>query len=216
MCGGDVKFQTESTRGLGFKIVIICDECRPTDVSSCPKIGLSYEINRRFSFAMHCLGQGASAEKKFCGLMDLPPPVAQKSYQEIQNNIHTASKAIAELHMKDAVQKEQLRTSLEQEVENATDLSVSGDGTWHRRGFSSLYGVCSLIGVHSKKIVDVNVKSSYCKECEFWAKKKNTEEYREWHIEHQDKCQSNHEGSAGKMEANLLKKCFIDHRNNTQ
>jgi len=63
-CGGDVKFQTESTRGLGFKIVIICDKCRPTDVSSCPKIGLSYEINRRFSFAMRCLGQGASAEKK--------------------------------------------------------------------------------------------------------------------------------------------------------
>jgi len=203
-----VKFQTESTRGLGFKIVIICDKYRPTDVSSCPKIGLSYEINRRFSFAMRCLGQGASAEKKFCGLMDLPPPVAQKSHNEIQNNIYTASKANAELLMKDAVQEEQLKTSMEQEVENATDLGVSGDGTWHKRGFSSLYGVCSLIGVHSKKIVDVNVKSSYCKECEIWVEKKDTEEYREWEIEHQNKCQSNHEGSAGKMEADSIKEMF--------
>ncbi|KYN28331.1 hypothetical protein ALC57_02256, partial [Trachymyrmex cornetzi] len=47
-CGGNVKFHTESTRRLGFKVVIICDKCRPTDISSCPNIGLSYEINRRF------------------------------------------------------------------------------------------------------------------------------------------------------------------------
>jgi hypothetical protein len=106
-CGGDVKFQTESTRWLGFKIIVICDVCRPTDIPSCPKIGLSYEINRRFSFAMRCLEQGASGEKRFCGLMDLPPPVTQKSYNEIQNNIHIASKAIAQLLMKDTVQEDE-------------------------------------------------------------------------------------------------------------
>ncbi|XP_077257590.1 uncharacterized protein LOC143894826 [Temnothorax americanus] len=213
-CGGDVKFQTESSRGLGFKILILCDECRPTDISSCPKIGLSYEINRRFSFAIRCLGHGASGEKKFCGLMDLPPPVAQKSHDEIQKNIHIASKAVAEMSMKDAVQEEQLRMSLEQEVENVTDLCVSGDGTWQKRGFSSLYGVCSLIGAHSKKVVDVNVKSSYCKQCEVWEKKKNTEEYNEWKIEHESNCQANLEGSAGKMEVDSIKEMF--HRSEEQ
>lgn len=57
---------------------------------------------------MRCLGQGALGEKKFCGLMDLPPPAAQKSHDEIQKNIHIASKAVAKLSMRDAVQEEQL------------------------------------------------------------------------------------------------------------
>lgn len=98
--------------------------------------------------------------------------------------------------------------NLEQEVEMTTDLSVSGDGSWQKREFSSLYGVCSLIGVHSKKIVDINIKSSYCKQCKVWAKKKDTEEYNDWKIEHESNCQSNHEGSAGKMEVDAIKEMF--------
>lgn len=104
--------------------------------------------------------------------------------------------------------------SLEQEVENTTDLGVFGDGTWQKRGFSFLYGVCSFIGVHSKKIVDVNVKSSYCKQCKIWAKKKDTKEYNEWKIEHESNCQSNHEGSAAKMEVDSIKEMF--HRSEEQ
>lgn len=61
---------------------------------------------------MRCLGHGVSGEKKFCGLMDLSPPIAQKSHDEIQKNIHIVSKALAEMSMKDAVQEAQLRMSL--------------------------------------------------------------------------------------------------------
>lgn len=68
--------------------------------------------------------------------------------------------------------------------------------------------MCSLIEVHSKKIVGVNVKFSYCKECEVWVKKKDAEEYREWEIKHQSKYQSNHKGSAGKMEVDSIKEIF--------
>ena len=64
--------------------------------------------------------------------------------------------------------------------------------------------------VHSKKIVDV--KSRYCKECEIRAKKKGTEEYREWKIEHQS--QLNHEGLARKIEVYSIKEIF--HRSQEQ
>ncbi|XP_039302928.1 uncharacterized protein LOC120357167 [Solenopsis invicta] len=207
-CGGNVKFQTESTRGLGFKILVWCEDCQPTRILSCPKIGSAYGINRRFAFTMRCLGHGSTGERKFCGLMDLPPPVAQNTHDKIQKNICTASKAIAEVSMRNAVEEEQLRMSLEEEKENVTELAVSGDGTWQKRGFSSLFGVCSLIGVHSKKIIDVNVKSSYCKQCEVWAKKKGTEEYDEWKKEHGDNCHLNHQGSAGKMEVDAVVEMF--------
>lgn len=154
-------------------------------IPSSPQINSAFEINRRFSFAMRSLGVGAKGAKQFCGLMDLPPSIVQSSYDVIQQNILVASNAVAEVLMRDAAKEEKLRTSLENEVEDITELSVSGDGTWQKRGFSSAFGVSTLIGVHSKKVLDVNVKSSYCKSCEVWEKRRSDAEYEEWKQEHE-------------------------------
>ncbi|EFN65264.1 hypothetical protein EAG_12349 [Camponotus floridanus] len=72
-------------------------------------------------------GKGSNTEKKFCGLKDLSSPVTQKAHDKIRNNIYEASKTVARLLMKQAVQEQQ-RTSLEEEIENY-DLGVSGDDT---------------------------------------------------------------------------------------
>lgn len=72
VCNGNVKFQTTKTRGLGFKIVIVCNKCQPQCIPSCPYIGTTYEINRRFIFTMTVLGLGVKGAQKFCGLMDMP------------------------------------------------------------------------------------------------------------------------------------------------
>lgn len=52
------------------------------------------------------------------------------------------------------------------------------------------------------------VKSKYCKSCEFWKKKIDTEEYAEWKEQHDEECQVNHEGSAGKMEVDAMLEMF--------
>lgn len=80
-------------------------------------------------------------------------------------------------------------------------LVVSGDGTWRKHGFSSYQGVVTLLGYYSGK-VDLNVKSLYCKMCEFWKSQKNTHEFEEWMESHKNECSINHEGSSGKMEVN--------------
>lgn len=72
VCGGDIKFQTASTRGLGFQIIVKCDTCAPQSIPSCSFIGRTYEINRRFVFTMRVLGLGLKSCQKFCGLMDMP------------------------------------------------------------------------------------------------------------------------------------------------
>jgi len=77
---------------------------------------------------------------------------------------------------------------------------VSGDGTWRKRGFSSLYGVQTLIGNKTKQVLDVNVKSSYCQECQVWESKLGTPEWVDWLDSHIGNCQANYEGSAGGME----------------
>jgi len=66
----------------------------------------------------------------------------------------------------------------------------------------------SLIGWFTGKIVDVEVKSKYCKVCEHWKSKSGTHEYEEWHETHADVCQANHEGSSGKMEVDAVIEMF--------
>lgn len=74
--------------------------------------------------------------------------------------------------------------------------------------YGSLYGFASLIGWHTGKVIDIEVKSKYCKECEAWKKKIDTDEYAEWLENHAEKCQANHEGSAGKMEPDAMVEMF--------
>ncbi|GFU10627.1 uncharacterized protein TNCV_1773031 [Trichonephila clavipes] len=50
------------------------------------------EINRRFVYAMRTIGQGHAAMTTFCGVMDFPPPVAEKSYNNIINKLQLCSK----------------------------------------------------------------------------------------------------------------------------
>ncbi|CAH4030916.1 unnamed protein product [Pieris brassicae] len=47
----------------------------------------------------------------------------------------------------------------------ADHLKVSGDGSWKKRGYTSLYGVTTLIGYYSGKVIDLADKSGYCHTC---------------------------------------------------
>lgn len=207
-CGDNIKFETAQTRGLGFKIAVLCKNCAPQYVPSSPFIGHSYEINRRFIFVMRLLGIGLRGCKKFCGLMDMPPFLAQGTYDIIIEQMHGCVKTVAEKLFSKAVKEEIAETCKKQNVENTLELTVSGDGTWKKRGFTSLYGVSSLIGYYSGKILDLVVKSAYCKACEFWAKKTNTVEYEEWAEAHKSECSANHSGSSGKMEVDSIVQMF--------
>jgi len=207
-CNGNVRFETASERGLGFKIVLICDKCIPQYINSSPLVSKAYEINRRFIFIMRILGVGLQGCKKFCGLMDLPPFLAQASYDAIIENIFVSVKTVTEKLFKKAVDEEITETCKARNDTNTRDLTVSGDGTWKKRGFSSLYGVSSLIGYYTGKVIDIVVKGSYCKACEVWEKKLDAEEYNEWSETHASECSANHTGSAGSMEVNAIVEMF--------
>ena len=49
--------------------------------------------------------------------------------------------------------------------EGATDIGVSVDGTWQRRGFSSLNGVVVAVSTSNFKVVYVEVMSRNCQAC---------------------------------------------------
>lgn len=87
-------------------------------------------------------------------------------------------------------------------------IVILGDGSWRKRGFSSLQGIVAVIGNSTGKILDVNIRSSYCNACKIWEPRIGTPEYADWLESHEDECQQNHNGSAGKMEVDGMLEIF--------
>jgi len=203
-CNGDISFSQYGVRGLGFQLCMKC-RCGEKYLSSCPKIGAAYEINRRMVFAMRLLGVGIQGIKTFCGIMDLRKGLCNNSYYKIVSIIHIAVSTIFDLCTKKAAKEEQ---NLNKEKGKKDELTVSGDGSWAKRGFSSLLGIVSLIGHYSGKIIDLVVKSSICKSCETVKKKCSKPDFERWYETHKKHCTANHEGSAGKMEVDGVIEMF--------
>ncbi|XP_032681223.1 uncharacterized protein LOC116848822 isoform X2 [Odontomachus brunneus] len=83
-----------------------------------------------------------------------------------------------------------------------------GDGSWKKRGFSSLFGLATLIGKYTNKVLDVIVKSSFYQSCANWKSKKGTIEYNLWKESHEEVCSANYQGSSGKREVDAMKEMF--------
>jgi len=108
VCDRKVKFETASERGLGFKIVIVCDKCAARSINSSPFVGHSYAINRRFLFVMRVLGLGLKGATKFCGLMDMPAFITQNTYDIIMDNIHFCVQTATEKFFQKACTEENI------------------------------------------------------------------------------------------------------------
>lgn len=205
VCNQKIRFSECGSRGLGFKIVVTCP-CGDKKINSGPFINNGFEINRRIVFVMRLLGVAREGINIFCNLMDLCTGLSKHSYANTVQHIYDAAKSSFELLSQKAVEEE-----MEKNVEQGRErniLKVSGDGTWKKRGFKSKYGVATLIGYYSGKVIDLKTKSSYCQGCNYWKNKTHTEEFRKWMKDHEDECQKNHEGSSGKMEVDAMIEMF--------
>jgi hypothetical protein len=84
------------------------------------------------------------------------------------------------------------------------DIAVSFDGTWHKRGFTSHYGVGVVIEITTGLVIDYEVLSNYCHACQLAAKKYHYNETRidRWKAktEHRFVCAKNFEGTSKAME----------------
>lgn len=216
-CDEKMSFRTCKTEGLAFKIKTSCEKCKePRYLLSSERVKEGsrqsyYEVNHRFAFVMRVLGLGLAGCDRFCGLMDLAESFLSKpSYNTHIQKIHTAVKHVAKRFCAAAVKEEKEETCKANNVQNTNELTVSGDGTWKKRGFTSLFGVSSLIGYYTGKVFDVFVKSSYCHQCKTWENKLGTAEFEEWNKEHVNSgnCKANHVGPSGNMEVDAIIQMF--------
>ncbi|XP_026471717.1 uncharacterized protein LOC113375996, partial [Ctenocephalides felis] len=208
-CKSDVSISRSSFRGLGFKIILSCECEKQTVINSGPLIGNAFEVNRRFVFAMRLLGAGQEGVNLFCSFMDMCSGVANSTYTALLENIHMATSSLCDTLLAFAVTQE--KTMNEESGKPQDELTVSGDSTWKKRGFSSLLGVSTLIGKYTGKVLDVMIMSSFCGGCNLWKNRKKTNllEYEMWYEMHVDECTINHSRSSGQMEISAITKMFL-------
>ena len=152
---------------------------------------------------MREIGRRYLALENLYGYLNLSPPMQINAFNETQKTVLEAYNAVALQSMTDAVDELQKN----KDEQGISDVTVSCDGSWQKRGQSSLNGVVTVISSGSGKCLDYRVMIKTCKACEPWESRKGTEEY-ELFLSHHE-CDINHEGSSGSMEAAGIVECFI-------
>ncbi|GFW29572.1 uncharacterized protein TNCV_1549831 [Trichonephila clavipes] len=145
-----------------------------------------YDINVRLAYGLRCIGKGSSAAKTFCAVMNLPSPPAK--FQRYNGILLESFSKVSDASMKEAVEE-----TVEMNNSNR-DISAAFDGSWQKRGHTSLNGVVSAASLETGKVLDFECLSKYCFVCKSKINKVN-------------KCENFFEGFSGGMESvGILKK----------
>jgi hypothetical protein len=156
-----------------------------------PRGAKGFDTNMRLQVAMREIGKGRSAMGTFCGLMNMHPPVKEKSY--------VSSKKLVREVFETAVERSMKTAAGEHEEDHIT---VSLDGSWQKRGHDSLNGIACMLSQHTGKVIDYQVETKRCHACAMWSEEKiqaQPAKYNQFRAVHA--CSISHTGSAGSMES---------------
>lgn len=87
-------------------------------------------------------------------------------------------------------------------LQKPLDITVNYDGSWHKRGFTSKYGIGCVVEVITGLVIDFEVISKYCRGCQTKMSQlgEDSDKYEEWVLKHWLTCQANFEGPSPAME----------------
>lgn len=123
----------------------------------------------------------------------MPPPPSGNAFNEHVKVLSDVTTELAQEKMKSAAHEEADK--------HGNECGVSVDGTWQKRGHTSLSGVVAALSINSGKVLDVEVLSRNCIGCKKHANDdKNSQGYLSWKADHESVCALNYTGSAPNME----------------
>ena len=201
-----VNIELSKKNGLCHTLEVLCPTCgfikpfksswKQTTLTRAKAGKTFFDINLRTVLAMREIGKGYEGLSRFCTVMNMPAPMSKTSFDNCVDEIHWAF----ELEKEVSLQKVALSVHDDTKIPS-TDISqctVSLDGSWQTRGYSSINGVVTCM--YDSKCIDYDIRSKHCKGCTRWSKQsKNTAEYVEWKSSHT--CPANHSGSSSSMES---------------
>lgn len=181
-CGEQtIQVRLVTSIGLASSLEIFCTHCSyKHEFKSSKRLNNSklYEANVRLVYGLRSIGKGQKPAQTLCGVMNLPPPPTHfESYIDV---LGTVAEDVCFQSMKNAVDEAVTGN------DGIRDLPVALDGTWQKRGHTSLNGVVTATSFDTGKVIDISILSKYCK-C---PNKEN----------HSETCTANYKGSSGGME----------------
>lgn len=190
----------EQRHGLHSQLFLMCATCGyENKFGTGPKTGKTADNNVRFVYAMRQLGKGRQAARRFCATMNMPPPLSKDAYADHNRRLQHALQEVAQDSMCNAAKEVKDMKSVANSVrDDPVDCGVSVDGTWQKRGHSSLNGSVAVLSIDTGKVLDIELMSSFCQKCrqiEMLSKDSLQYSLLRDHI-----CKSNYKGSAPGME----------------
>ncbi|GFR61724.1 hypothetical protein ElyMa_003564100 [Elysia marginata] len=180
-----------------FKIV--CMNCKyEQSIKNCKE-----NVNTRFQLSMYSIGCHYTKGSRFLANMNMPPPVSNARANQVKRKILKATREVAEKSMKTAA--EELKSA-----STSSEVIVSCDGTWQRRGFCCKNGTATCLSVSKDlpaKVIDTETLSNHCDSCKKMSSKLTAKDFEKWKKHHLD-CSKNHNAAAGLMEPEGLKRIF--------
>ena len=181
----------DGKRGLQTNLIATCSSCEgESSLETSFNVsgrGKCADINRRAVYYSIETGGGYASLGSFCSIMNMPC-MSKSSYYQHLETILVALEAEAQDEMKQAGERLRERIIKENGCEDKSsvvDAAVSFDGTWAKRGFTSLTGVVFVISVDNGEVLDYHVVSKSCQKCSLKRSKCKTDEgFEEWEVEH--------------------------------
>ncbi|XP_041473006.1 uncharacterized protein LOC121422184 [Lytechinus variegatus] len=213
-----IPFEDQTKReGLSCTLVLRCSICSKeeefcTSENACEGPGKSAEINRRATLAASEVGLAREGLCDFTSILGTSPPVTAPSYERHLAALSKAAQEASEEHMKmaaECLRRRAMDKDPSIKEDDFVEVAVSYDGTWHRRGHTSNHGVGVVISIDTGEVLDTEVLSKTCKQCEYrkgWDK--SSDKYKAWEASHKDVCLGIHKGSSGKMEVDAAVKIW--------
>ena len=127
-------------------------------------------------------------------------PTSEDTYATTVKTVKESLQARTEESMKAAAMEEKSKDEVE-------ECKAMFDGTWRKRGYSSLQGAVTAISARTGKCLDYETLNKVCHGCSSWRRKPDSPEKEKWLAEHS--CAINYHGSAPAMEPEGIRRMFL-------
>lgn len=160
-----------------------------------------FHVNKKL---VEAFGQGHSGMEK----LSMTANISVMSRPTFGKHLHAVAEDSGKFmdevlaRARDIVKKTYRLLNPDLEDTDVIDITVSYDGTWQKRGFTSNYGLGFIIDVLTGLVIDYVLLSKACTTCtkaqgEFG---KQTQTFQGWYEKHKPNCEKNYSGSSPGME----------------
>ena len=167
-----IEHLVEDRQGFCLKFTINCNGCHWKHCFySSPEFSFPrkdqrgkrpFEINVRAVMAFREIGKGHEAMKTFNSVMNMCPPISTRTYNK---KIHDIYQDAANDCMKAAANDVRHTIDANAGDNDIIDTDISIDGSWQKRGHSSLNRVVTGVSPVNKKVIDCLVYTKFCPTC---------------------------------------------------